>query len=135
MTKFWYPHLSNISEKAIIGKDCVIHSHCWIGDGVIIGQRCKIEAFCFLPEGVILHDDVFVGPHTCFTNDKYPPSNKNGWLPTIVHSKAAIGANCTIVCGVVIGQGAMIGAGSVVTHDVPANEKWYGNPARKKGVA
>lgn len=133
-SKFWHPRLSNISKKAAIGTGCTIHSHCWIGDGVQIGKRCKIQAFCFIPEGVIIHDDVFIGPHTCFTNDKYPPSKDNEWLPTTVRSGASIGANCTILPGVVIGDSAVIGAGSVVTCDVPADELWYGNPARKRGM-
>lgn len=115
-----------------IGQGCTIHAPVWIGNGVVIGNNCKIEAFAFIPYGVLLGNDVFVGPHVCFTNDKYPPSGGKKWSPTIVKDGAAIGANVTILPGLTIGENAIIGAGSVVTKDVPAGETWIGNPARKQ---
>lgn len=131
LVKFWHRWQSNIQTKDI-GQGSVIHSHCWIGKDVKIGQRVKIEAMCFIPMCVTIEDDVFLGPAVVCTNDFYPPSDD--WRPTLIKRGAAIGANCTIVCGITIGENAMIGAGSVVTHDVPAGELWYGNPARKRGI-
>lgn len=128
MSKFWNKELSNIQGK--IGDDCVIHSFVWIGKDVIIGNRVKIQAFAFIPKGVEIGDDCFIGPHVCFTNDKHPPSNGMEWLNTIVKRKAVICANATILPGNIIGENAMVGAGSVVTSDIPDNEVWCGNPAR-----
>lgn len=125
-TKFWHPHWSNIG-KCTIGKNCIIHSHVWIGDGVVIGDNVKIQAFSFIPGGVELDDDVFIGPHVVFTNDRYPPTDV--FLKTRVERGAAIGANSTIICGVTIGEKAFIGAGSVVTKDIPYNALAFGNPA------
>lgn len=132
----WHPELSNIQiPLSSIDESCTIHSHVWIGKNVKIGLRVRIEAHSFLPEGITIEDDCFIGPHVVFTNDKYPPGPKEGWLLTVVKRGASIGANCTIVCGATIGEGAMVGAGSVVTRDIPAGELWYGNPARKRGSA
>lgn len=117
MTKIWHPEKSIILD-CIIGDDSVIHAPVWIGNGVVIGRRCKIQAFAFLPSGVQLGDDVFIGPHVCFTNDKYPPSGE--WLDTVVGDKASIGAGVIITPGVTIGREAMIGAGALITKDVPA---------------
>jgi acetyltransferase-like isoleucine patch superfamily enzyme len=129
-TKLWYPELSNIGA-CTIDEDCTIHSHVWIADGVTIGKRVKIEAFAFIPPGVTIEDDCFIGPHVCFTNDKELEMAK-GWqpIPTVVEHGAKIGANATIVAGVIIHQCAVIGAGSVVTHNVPEFCVAYGNPAR-----
>lgn len=130
-TKYWHPELSNLG-KFTIGDGCIVHSHVWIGDGVVIGNRCKIQAFAFLPPGVVLGNDVFVGPHVCFTNTKHPPSNER--LITVVEDGVAIGANSTILPGIRIGKGAKIGAGSVVTKDVPPGVTVVGNPARVHGA-
>ena len=113
-----------------IGEDCVIGKFVEIGDGVRIGYRCKIEAFAFIPPGVVIEDEVFVGPHVCFTNDKYPKATGE-WkkVETRVKKGASVGANATVVCGVTIGEGAMVGAGSVVTKDVAAGATIAGNPA------
>ena len=132
MTKFWEKHTSNISKSAVFGKWCVIHSHVWIGDKVKIGNGCKIQAFSFIPPGVTIGDSVFIGPHVCFTNDKHPPSGGKGWSETVVEDNVSIGANSTILPGIRIGEGAKIGAGSVVTKDVPPGETWVGNPARPR---
>lgn len=127
-TKIWHEEKSIILTKKI-GKGSRIHAPVWIGDSVEIGKNVKIQAFAFLPEGVKLEDNVFIGPAVVFTNDKRPPSDK--WLKTIVKKGASIGANATIVCGITIGKKSLIGAGSVVTHDVPDGEVWVGNPAHK----
>ena len=128
-TKIYFQHLSNISPKAKIGKDCVLHCGIHIHDEVIIGNRVKIQAQVFIPNGVTIKDDVFVGPQTCFTNDK--ELGKDFKISkTLVKKGAKIGANSTIIAGVTIGENAVIGAGSVVTRNVPDKEMWLGNPAR-----
>ena len=126
--EFWYPHLSNIHEQAKFGKRCRVHSHVWIGRNVVIGDHVKIQAFTFIPDGVTIEDHVFIGPRVTFTNDKFPPSD--GWSTTLVKRGAVIGAGAIILPGIVIGEKAMIGAGSVVTRDVPEGAIVYGNPAR-----
>ena len=115
-----------------IGKNCKIASFVEVQKDVVIGDNCKIEAFAYLPTGVKIEDDVFIGPHVCFTNDKKPKA-KGEWevVPTTVKKGASIGANAVILCGVTIGENAMVGAGSVVTKDVPANSLVVGNPAKK----
>jgi acetyltransferase-like isoleucine patch superfamily enzyme len=128
-----------------IGNNTKIGCFVEIQRGVKIGENCKIEPFAFIPVGVAIEDGVFVGPHVCFTNDKRPrAANRDGslknasdWVitPTLVKKGASIGANATIVCGVTIGEHAVVGAGAVVTKDVPANAVVVGNPARKIGEA
>lgn len=127
----------------VVGDNCKIASFVEIQRGVSIGANSKIEAFAFIPSGVTLEDGVFVGPHVCFTNDRYPAAvNPAGALleaedwqvvPTLVQRGASIGANATIVCGVTIGEGSLIAAGSVVTRDVPAGTLVRGAPARVVG--
>lgn len=114
-----------------------------IQKNVKIGKNCKIEAFAFIPEGVVLEDEVFIGPHACFTNDKLPrATTKNGTIKsekdwkvtkTLVRRRASIGANATVLCGVTIGQNSIVGAGSVVTKDIPPNSIAVGNPAKVIG--
>jgi acetyltransferase-like isoleucine patch superfamily enzyme len=123
----YHPEKSVILD-CTIGDDCTIHSPVWIGNDVVIGDRCKIQAFAFIPDGVTLGDDVFIGPGTVFTNDKYPPSMVRD--ETFVEGSASIGANCTIICGLQIGFGSTVGAGSVVTKNVPAHTLVMGNPAK-----
>ncbi len=125
--KIYHPEKSVILDCQI-GNDCTIHAPVWLGNGVTIGNNCKIQGFSFIPEGVTIGDDVFIGPHVCFTNDKYPPSKVLD--TTFVGNGASIGAGSTIICGIEIGNGATIGAGSVVTKDVPSNTLVMGNPAR-----
>lgn len=126
-----------------IGDDTKIASFVEIQKNVEIGKRCKIEAFAFLCEGVILEDEVLLGPHVCFTNDKIPrASNTDGSMKTadnwevtktLVKKRAGIGANATILCGVTIGENSIVGAGAVVTKDVPPNSIVAGNPAKVIG--
>lgn len=127
--KIWKPELSNIGNCSI-GKGCTIHSHVWIGDNVVIGENCKIQAFSFLPTGVKLGNNVFVGPRVTFTNDKHPPSGK--WSETIVEDDVSIGAGAIILPGIRLGKGCKIGAGSLVTKDIPPGKLAYGSPARIK---
>ena len=127
--KFWRRWHSNIQTKDI-GEGTVIHSHCWIGDKVTIGKNCKIQAFCFIPTGVKIGNNVFVGPGVVFTNDKHPPSGRDHWAGTVVKDDASIGANATILPGIIISEGAAIGAGAVVTCDVPPGVTVMGVPAR-----
>lgn len=111
-----------------------------IQKGVTIGKNCKISSHTFICEGVHIHDNVFVGHNVSFINDKYPRAvNQDGsmqtdadWqvVETIVEEGASIGTSATILCGVTIGKGAMVGAGSVVTKDVPEGAVVVGNPAR-----
>lgn len=115
-----------------IGKNCKIAAFVEIQKGVTIGDRCAIEAFVFIPTGVTIEDEVFIGPHVCFTNDMYPKAVNPSWkiVPTIVKKSASIGAGSVIRCGITIGEGALVGAGSVVTKDVPPNTLVVGNPAK-----
>lgn len=126
--RIWHPSLVNI-YGCEIGDETRIGAFVEICKGVKIGSRCLIESFVYIPGGVTLEDNVFIGPHSCFTNDLFPPSGKR-WQ-TLVKKGASIGANATIICGVTIGKNARIGAGAVVTRDVPDGTVVVGNPARK----
>lgn len=137
--KIHHPELVNL-YGCKISSGCIISPYVEIGQGVIIGERVKIQAFAFIPEGVTIEDEAFIGPHVCFTNDKYPRStNPDGSLkssgewkvtPTVVCKRASIGANATIICGVTIGEESIVGAGSVVTKDVLPHSIVVGNPAK-----
>ena len=117
---------------AVIGRDGNICSHCFIENKVVVGDRVTIKCGVQLWDGVTLEDDVFVGPNVTFTNDLQPRSRNAAaeLLPTVVKKGASIGANATILPGLTIGEGAMVGAGSVVTKDVPSGVTVVGNPAR-----
>lgn len=118
-----------------IGMNCKIASFVEIQRGVTIGNNCKIEAFAFIPSGVFIEDDVFIGPHVSFTNDKIPLATGE-WEVTATHVRkgASIGANATIICGIEIGEYALIGAGSVVTKNVEAKQVVAGVPAKPIGT-
>lgn len=126
--------------ECTIGSGSKIGAFTEIQQGVIIGQRCKLSSHSFLCTGVELEDNVFIGHGVMFTNDLFPRATNadgtaqtaNDWtlIPTLVKKGASIGSNATILCGITIGENAMIGAGSVVIEDVPANAVVAGNPAR-----
>lgn len=130
-TRIW--QYAVILPGAVIGKNCNINCHTFIENDVVIGDNVTVKSGVFLWDGVRLEDNVFVGPNATFVNDKYPRSKKypDSFQQTVVKSGASIGANATILGGIIIGENAMIGAGSVVTKDVPANTIWVGNPARQ----
>ncbi len=135
---------AQVREGATIGQECIISKGVYVDAGVRIGDRVKIQNHVSVFHGVTIESGVFVGPHVCFTNDLYPRAvsvdgalkTASDWsvAPTLVRSGASIGANSTIVCGVTIGRWAMIGAGSVVTRDVPDHGLVYGHPAELRGV-
>jgi acetyltransferase-like isoleucine patch superfamily enzyme len=124
-----------------IGDGSKIGTFVEIQKGVTIGRNVKVSSHTFICEGVTIQDGVFIGHHVCFINDLYPRAvNPDGsmqteqnWavIPTVVQRGASIGSNATILCGVTIGENAIVGAGSVVTKDVPANTIVAGNPARE----
>ena len=132
-TKVWIN--VQIREGATIGRDCIISKDAYIDQGVTIGDLCKVQNSVSVYHGVTIENEVFVGPNACFTNDKVPRANNPDWTvtPTVVRNGASIGANATIVCGIEIGEYAMIAAGSVVTKDVPPFALMMGNPARQVG--
>lgn len=119
----------NIYLSVEWGNNCKVGAFTEIGNNVVIGNNVIIGAFCFIPEGVTIEDDCWIGPRVTFTNDKYPPSLKEKWGKTIVRKGARLGAAVTVLCGLEIGEGALIGAGSVVTKNVPSGETWCGVPA------
>ncbi len=131
-TKIW--HFTHIMSKAKIGESVSIGQNCFVGDNVVIGDNVKIQNNVSVYDGVIIENNVFVGPSVVFTNVKLPkslePVNKN-YTKTIIRKGVTLGANSTIICGIEIGENAFIGAGSVVTKDVPPNTMWYGNPAKE----
>jgi len=117
---------------ASIGDNCNICSHCLIENDVKIGNNVTIKSGVQIWDGIEIEDEVMIGPNTTFTNDLYPKSKNRNWtlLKTKVCKGASIGAGSTILPGLTIGEYALIGAGSVVTKNVPAGEIWVGNPAR-----
>ncbi len=133
-TTIW--HFVHVRQGAKVGCDCSLGKDVYVDTGAFIGNRVKIQNGVSVYAGVTLHDDVFIGPHAVFTNDLAPRANAAHWIvtPTLVKEGASIGANATILCGVTIGRWAMIGAGSVVTHDVPDYALVRGNPARAVGI-
>ncbi len=122
----------HILPGAVIGTDCNICDHVFIENDVIIGDRVTIKCGVQLWDGIRLDNDVFVGPNVTFTNDKFPRSKQypTQYLKTHVKEGASIGANATILPSVTIGKKSMVGAGSVVTKDVPDYALVMGNPAR-----
>lgn len=121
-----------VFPQAEIGEECNICANVIIENEVRIGNNVTIKSGVQLWDGVTLEDNVFIGPNVTMTNDKYPRSKNPDWKKEdiLVKRGATIGANATILPGITIGENAMIGAGSVVTKDIPANELWVGNPAK-----
>jgi UDP-2-acetamido-3-amino-2,3-dideoxy-glucuronate N-acetyltransferase len=134
-TKIW--HFSHIMGGAQIGKNCTIGQNVNIGSRALIGNNVKIQNNVSVYDDVIIEDDVFCGPSCVFTNVINPRAfveRKQEYKNTLVKKGASIGANATIVCGVTIGEYGLVGAGSVVTRDVPPYALVYGNPARVHGT-
>lgn len=133
-TRIW--HFSHIMSGAVIGKDCNIGQNVVVSPGVTLGHNVKVQNNVSIYTGVTCEDDVFLGPSCVFTNVLNPRSaisRKDQYRKTLVRKGATIGANATVVCGHTIGEYALIGAGSVVTKDVPAYALVIGNPARQDG--
>lgn len=151
------PDFSRIAPDVRLGRDVTIHAFvnlygCRIGDesrigtfveiqkGVEIGKRCKVQSHTFICEGVTIEDEVFIGHHVCFINDRFPRAvtadgalqTEEDWTlePTLVRRRASIGSGAVILGGIEIGEGALVGAGAVVTRDVPAGAVVAGSPAR-----
>ena len=140
-TRIW--RQAQVREHAFIGETCNIGKGVYIDAQVRIGSNVKIQNHVSIFEGVTIEDGVFIGPHVCFTNDLLPraitPDGKlksaDDWeiTPTLVKYGASIGAGSVIVCGITIGEFALVGAGSIVTRDVPPHALVFGNPARHHG--
>lgn len=132
-TKVWA--FAHVLPNAVIGSDCNICDHVFIENDVIIGDRVTIKCGVQVWDGVTIEDDAFVGPNATFTNDPFPRSKEypGKFSRTVIRKRASIGANATLLPGIVIGLNAMIGAGAVVTSDVPPNAIVMGNPARITG--
>ena len=133
-TKVW--HFSHVMEHATIGARVSIGQNCYVGSRAVIGDGCKLQNNISVYDQVVLEQEVFCGPSMVFTNVFNPRahvSRKEEYRKTLVKKRASIGANATIVCGVTIGEYAFIGAGAVVTRDVPAYALVHGNPARRHG--
>ena len=136
--KAYIPENTNVWQfcvvlpNAKVGSNCNICSHCLIENDVVIGDNVTIKCGVQLWDGIRIADNVFVGPNVTFTNDKYPRSKQypGTFWQTTINKGASIGAGAVILCGITIGEKAMIAAGSVVTKDVPAGELWMGNPAK-----
>ena len=129
-TRVWA--FSHVLANAKVGRECNLCDHVFIENDVLIGDRVTIKCGVQVWDGVTIEDDVFVGPNVTFTNDPFPRSKKylTEFYRTLVRSGASIGANATILPGITIGIHALVGAGAVVTHDVPPYAKVVGNPAR-----
>ena len=149
--------MMRIADDVVMGSNVTLHAFvnlygCSIGEntrigtfveiqkGARVGRNCKISSHTFICEGVTIEDDVFIGHNVTFINDRYPravngngePAGEKDWavVPTLVHRGASIGSSATILAGVIVGEHALVGAGSVVTRDVPAGSIVAGNPAR-----
>ena len=133
-TKIW--HFCHVMKDCEIGKNCNLGQNVVISPGCVIGNNVKIQNNVSVYTGVILEDDVFCGPSAVFTNVTNPRSHvprRDEYKRTLVRRGASIGANATVVCGVILGRYCLIGAGAVVTRDVPDYAIVYGNPSRLRG--
>lgn len=133
-SKIW--HFSHLMSGAIIGEHCIIGQNVFIANEVVLGRNVKVQNNISIYTGVICEDDIFLGPSMVFTNVTNPRSaisRKSEFKKTIVRKGASIGANATIVCGIEIGEYSLIGAGAVITKNVPSYALMVGNPARQLG--
>lgn len=133
-SKVW--HFSHIMPEAVLGENCNIGQNVFIASKVVLGQNCKVQNNVSLYEGIVCGDDVFLGPSAVFTNVINPRSavvRKFEYKPTLIKNGVSIGANATIICGVTLGEYCFIGAGTVVTKDVPAYALIVGNPGQPIG--
>ncbi len=136
-------HQAQVREGARIGRNCIIGKGVYVDAGVVLGDNVKVQNYVSIYHGVTIEDGVFCGPHCVFTNDKHPRAiNPDGTLKaaddwelgeTRVKTGASIGANAVVVCGIIVGEWAMVGSGAVVTRDVPDYGLVWGNPARLHG--
>jgi UDP-2-acetamido-3-amino-2,3-dideoxy-glucuronate N-acetyltransferase len=136
-------HEAQVCTGAVVGAECNVGKGVYIGPGVVVGERVKIQNRASLYPGLTVEDGVFIGPHVVFTNDRYPRSitpegrllTDADWQPeaTLVRHGASIGAGAVVICGVTIGRWALVGAGALVTHDVPDHGLVIGAPARLVG--
>ena len=135
-SRIW--HFCHLAAGAVLGENCSLGQNVFVADGVTLGRNVKVQNNVSLYEGVTCEDDVFLGPSVVFTNVRNPRSAvpRRGaahYQATYVEKGVSIGANATLVCGVRLGRYAFVGAGSVITKDVPAYALVYGNPARPHG--
>jgi UDP-2-acetamido-3-amino-2,3-dideoxy-glucuronate N-acetyltransferase len=124
-----------VLKGAVIGANVNINCNCFLENDVIIGDKVTIKSGVQIWDGIRIEDSVFIGPNVTFTNDLVPRSKvrPKNFEKTTIKKHASIGANSTVIAGITIGEFALIGAGSVVTKNVPAYNLWYGNPAKHKG--
>jgi UDP-2-acetamido-3-amino-2,3-dideoxy-glucuronate N-acetyltransferase len=135
-SRIW--HFCHLAAGAVLGENCSLGQNVFVADGVMLGRNVKVQNNVSLYSGVVCEDDVFLGPSVVFTNVRNPRSavprrGEGHYQPTYLERGVSIGANATIVCGVRLGHYAFVGAGSVVTKNVPAFALVYGNPARQHG--
>ncbi|MBI3845853.1 MAG: N-acetyltransferase [Planctomycetes bacterium] len=133
-TRIWA--FAHVLEGARIGRDCNVGDHCFVEGGVVVGDHCTIKNGIALYDGLTIGCGVFLGPNAVFTNVRNPrvsERERQPFLPTRIGDGATVGANATIVCGVTIGEHAFVGAGAVVTRDVPPFALVFGVPARRRG--
>lgn len=133
-SRIW--HFCHLSAGCELGEGCNLGQNVFVADGVRLGRNVKVQNNVSLYTGVECHDDVFIGPSAVFTNVLNPRAavvRRHAYQPTVLEQGVSIGANATIVCGVRLGTFAFVGAGSVVTKDLPAYALAYGNPARQRG--
>jgi acetyltransferase-like isoleucine patch superfamily enzyme len=126
---------SIILKEAKIGQNCNINCHCFIENEVVIGNNVTVKSGVYIWDGITIEDDVFIGPNVTFVNDIYPRSKQypEKFASSIIKEGASIGANSTILANVIVGKFALIGAGSVITKNVPDFTLWLGNPAKQVG--
>ncbi|MBK9975153.1 MAG: N-acetyltransferase [Planctomycetes bacterium] len=136
-TRVWA--FAHIMKGAKVGKGCNVCDHAFIESGAVVGDRVTVKNSVLLWDAVTIEDEVFLGPNAVFTNDFTPRAHvrksRDQFLPTRVRKGASIGANATIVCGITVGEYALVGAGAVVIRDVPDYALVVGNPARRVGWA